>query len=127
MSTGSQAANLDEDGAIQALAFSENGYWLAVASKDSTSVVVWDLRKETKIKLLDHGSKVSSIVWDYTGQFLALAGPGGLAVQQYSKSTKEWSEPFRGAVPAVAARWGERAQSLVLLNAEGIIIIFGSH
>ena len=126
MSTGTQAANLDEDGAIQALAFSENGYWLAVASKDSTSVSVWDLRKETKIKVLDHGSKVSSIMWDYTGQFLVLAGPGGVAVQQYSKSTKEWSEPFRGAVPTVAAKWGERAQSLLSLNAEGVITIIGS-
>lgn len=129
VSSGTQAANLDEGGAsdaIQAITFSENGYWLAVVAQGSTYASVWDLRKETKVKVLDIGSQIDSIAWDYTGQFLALAGPGGLAVQQYAKSTKEWLEPFRSAAPTVAVEWGDRAQSLVTVNMEGRITIVGS-
>ena len=129
VSSGTQAANLDEGGAcgaIQVITFSENGYWLAVVAQGSTYASVWDLRKETKIKMLDIGSQIDSIAWDYTGQFLALAGPGGLSVQQYAKSTKEWLEPFRSAGPTVIVEWGERAQSLVTMNPNGRITVVGS-
>ena len=124
--TGTNAANFDGNGAIQALAFSENGTWLAVVVRGSTSVSIWDLRKSSQLKVLDTGSQIESIVWDYTGQFLVVAGPSGLSVQQYSKSTKEWSEPLRSAVPTVAVAWGAKAQSLITLSAEGIITLLGS-
>ena len=124
--TGTNAANFDGNGAIQALAFSENGTWLAVVVKGTTSVSIWDLRKSSQLKVLDIGSQIECIIWDYTGQFLAVAGPSGLSVQQYSKSSKEWSEPLRSAIPAVAVAWGSRAQSLISLSAEGIITLLGS-
>lgn len=123
---GTNAANFDTNGAIQALSFSENGTWLAVVVKGSTSVSIWDLRKSAQLKVLDIGSQIEKVVWDYTGQFLVVAGPRGLSVQQYSKSTKEWSEPLRSAIPAVAAAWGAQAQSLLSLSAEGIITIMGA-
>lgn len=124
--TGTNAANFANNGAIQALAFSENGTWLAVVVRGSTSVSIWDLRKSSQIKVLDTGSEIEQIAWDYTGQFLAVAGPSGLSVQQYSKSAKTWSEPLRSAVPAVAAAWGVNAQSVVCLDAEGVITLLST-
>lgn len=125
VTSGANAANFDESGPIQALSFSENGTWLAAVVTGSTSVSIWDLRKSTQIKVLETGGQITGMRWDYTGQFLATAGPGGVTVQQYSKSAKEWSEPLRLAVPAAAIDWGSSAQSLVSLN-KGLLTVLGS-
>jgi pre-mRNA-processing factor 19 len=124
VTSGANAANFDETGPIQALSFSENGIWLAVVAKASSIVSIWDLRKSAQLKVLETGGLVACIRWDYTGQFLATAGPSGITVQQYSKSAKEWSEPLRSAEPAVAVDWGSLAQNLVTLN-EGKLTILG--
>ena len=121
--TGANAADFNETGPIQALSFSENGTWLAAVVRGSNSVSIWDLRKAVQIKTLDTGGPVTGIRWDYTGQFLASAGPSGLAVQQYSKSTKEWSEPLRSAVAGVAVEWGPGAQKLVSVSEEGAVTV----
>ncbi len=126
MTSGANAANLDVSGPVQSLAFSENGTWLAAVSKGSTNVSIWDLRKSTQIKMLEVGGQIERIRWDWTGQFLAIAGPSGLSVQQYSKSTKSWSEPLRSSVHAVALDWGSNAQTIVSLGPDGAITIFGS-
>lgn len=76
-------------------------------------------------KSLEIGTRVDSVRWDYTGQFLAAAGPSGISVQSYSKPTKSWTEPLRSAVPAVAAAWGSGANSLVSVNPEGILTVLG--
>lgn len=113
---------------IQALAFSENGYWVAATAKGQSSVTIFDLRKEgdaAVAKVLETGGVVSSLSWDYTGQFLATAGSSGITVQQFTKSSKKWSEPFRSAVAAVAVRWGDAARQLVSVNAEGVVSVFG--
>lgn len=123
--SGANAANFDASGPIQALSFSENGTWLAAVVKGQTSVSIWDLRKAAQIKDLDIGSRIESVQWDYTGQFLVTAGPSGLAVQQYSKASKEWSEPLRSAVSAVAVEWGPQAQSLISLDSEGVVTVLG--
>ena len=123
--SGVNAANFDASGHIQALTFSENGTWLAAVVKGQTSVSIWDLRKAAQIKELEIGSQIEKVRWDYTGQFLVAAGPSGLAVQQYSKASKEWSELLRSAVPAVAVEWGPNAQSLISLNAEGVVTVLG--
>ena len=85
---------------------------------------IWDLRKAAQIKSLEIGSQIHSVRWDYTGQFLLAAGPSGLAIQQYLKSTKEWSEPLRSGVAAVCAEWGPKAQSIVSLGSDGSITEF---
>lgn len=121
--SGANAANFDTSGPIQALSFSENGTWLAAVVKGQTSISIWDLRKAAQIKELDIGSQIENVRWDYTGQFLVAAGPSGLAVQQYSKATKEWSEPLRSTVSAVAVEWGPHAQSLISCNTEGVVTI----
>ena len=124
--SGDNAANFDETGPIKALSFSENGTWLAAITNKSTSVSIWDLRKAACMNKLEIGGQLECIKWDYTGQFLATAGPSGLTVQQYSKSTKEWSEPLRSAIPTVAVEWGLNAHSLVLLGRDETVTVIGS-
>lgn len=126
ITTGDEAAAFDAGGPLQSLSFSENGTWLASAVQGQTSVSVWDLRKTAVVKTLDIGSEVSSARWDYSGQFLAVAGPGGVAVQQYEKKSKKWSEPFKKAVAAANVAWGSNGQSLVTLTAEGAITVLGA-
>ena len=126
MKTGTNAANFDATGPLEAVEFSENGIWLAAVVKGSTSVSIWDLRKAIQIKLLETGGQVLSVRWDYTGQYLATAGPTGVAIQHYLKSSKEWSELLRSAVPAVSIDWGLRAQNLVALDGDGVITILQS-
>lgn len=123
---GESMATFDAGGSLQTIAFSENGTWLAAAVQGQTTVQIWDLRKAASIKTLDIGSTVENVQWDYTGQFLAAAGAGSVAVQHYAKSGKQWSEPFRKAIPAAAVVWGASAQSLVALTAEGGLVELGS-
>lgn len=124
--SGAVAASYAMSGPVKCLFFSENGTLLAAVAENSTVLSVWDLRSSKETKVLDTGSKVDSIHWDYTGQFILTAGPSGLTVQQYTKATKEWSEPLRSAVPAAAAAWGPAAQSIVAMNAEGGITVLAA-
>ncbi|KEY72425.1 hypothetical protein S7711_01091 [Stachybotrys chartarum IBT 7711] len=123
-----QAAVFTLGAPVQALAFSENGFWLAATAKGQTSVTVFDLRKEgdaAAVKVLETGGAVQSLAWDYTGQFLATGGASGLTVQQYTKASKKWSEPFRNSTAAVAVRWGPSGKKLVAANSEGVVSVFG--
>ncbi|KAF3930567.1 hypothetical protein ABW19_dt0203462 [Dactylella cylindrospora] len=113
-------------GQVKSLKFSENGFWLAVACKGDNTVSLWDLRKGQMAKSIEIGSVVESISWDYTGQYLATAGPQGVTVQHYSKASKGWSVPLQSAVPAVALTWGARAESLVTLSNDGVVTVLGS-
>lgn len=114
---------------VQALTFSENGFWLAATAKGQTTVTIFDLRKEgdaAVAKVLETGGSVQSLAWDFTGQFLATGGASGVTVQQYTKSSKKWSEPLRNSTPAVAVRWGESGKTLVAVNGEGVVSILGA-
>lgn len=111
---------------VLALSFSENGTWLATTARGQTNVTIWDLRKMTEIKAIDIGSPVTNLSWDYTGQFLAVCGPGSVTVQQYAKASKQWSEPLRKATNAVNVKWGANAQSLVTLSADGAVVVFSN-
>ncbi|KAI5304076.1 hypothetical protein KEM56_006877 [Ascosphaera pollenicola] len=124
--SGSLAATFPTTGPLQALFFSENGTWLASVTKNSTSVSIWDLRKSSEVKVLETGSKIASLCWDYTGQYLLTGGPNGVTVQKYTKASKEWSEPLRAAVPAVGVAWGADAQSILALNAEGQVTVLSA-
>ncbi|KAJ4356807.1 uncharacterized protein N0V89_004844 [Didymosphaeria variabile] len=116
---GSPMAVMEAGGPVSALSFSENGTWFAVAVKGSNSASVWDIRKQSPIKMIDVGSPIDSVRFDYTGQFLATAGSGSVSVQQYTKSSKSWSEPVRKAVQARDIAWGASATSLIALTPEG--------
>lgn len=111
---------------VETLVFSENGYWFAATAKGQTTVTVFDLRKSgdaATVKVLDIGSAVHKLAWDYSGQFLATAGPSGVTVQQYAKSSKKWAEILQSATPAVALAWGDEAKRLVTVNGDGVVSI----
>ncbi|ORY19589.1 WD40-repeat-containing domain protein [Clohesyomyces aquaticus] len=122
---GTNMATLETGAPVRSISFSENGTWFAVAQTGSSTLSVWDLRKQAVLKVLDVGSPVDSMRWDYTGQFLATAGSGCVTVQQYTKSSKSWSEPVRKAVSARDVAWGANASSLVVLTPEGGLTIVG--
>lgn len=128
-STGEEAAAFSLGAPIQALVFSENGFWFAATAKGQTTVTIFDLRKQgdaAQAKVLDIGSAVQSLAWDYSQQFLATAGPTGVTVQQYSKGSKSWSEPLRvGVSNAVDVAWGPNAGQLLVVNSEGVISVLG--
>ncbi|KAJ5101949.1 hypothetical protein NUU61_004171 [Penicillium alfredii] len=124
--TGAAAADYAMSGPVKCLFFSENGTFLAAVAGNSTTVSIWDLRSSKETKVLDTGSQINSIFWDYTGQFLLTGGPSGLTVQQFSKTSKEWSEPLRSAVPARTVAWGSAAQSIVALNEEGVVTVLAA-
>ena len=127
--TGEEAATFTLGAPVEALVFSENGYWIAATAKGQTTVTVFDLRKEgdaATAKVLDVGSSVQSLAWDYTGQYLATAGPSGVTVQQYSKGKKSWSELLQSATPAVSLTWGEQAKQLITANGEGVISVLSA-
>ncbi|KAK3068879.1 hypothetical protein LTR53_013220 [Teratosphaeriaceae sp. CCFEE 6253] len=111
---------------INSLSFSENGTWLAASTSGQSAVTIYDLRKLNVLKTLDVGTAVTCVSWDYTGQFLAACGPGGVVVSQYSKSAKAWSEPFRKALSAVDLKWGASAKSLVALTGDGAVSVLGA-
>lgn len=111
---------------VRALSFSENGTWLASANQGQTAVTIWDLRKMNLLKTLEIGTAVSGISWDYTGQYLAACGPGGVVVNQYAKSSKSWLELLRKAVESVDVKWGEKANSLVALTGEGAVSVLAA-
>ncbi|KAJ5757514.1 uncharacterized protein N7511_006208 [Penicillium nucicola] len=124
--TGAAAADYAMSGPVKCLFFSENGTFLAAVADKSTTVSIWDLRTSKETKVLDTGSQISSIFWDYTGQYLLTGGPSGVTIQQFTKSSKSWSEPLRSAVPATSVAWGSAAQSVVALNEAGAVTVLAA-
>lgn len=126
--TGELAASFSLGAPVQALVFSENGFFFAATAKGQSTVTIFDVRKEgdaAKAKVLDVGGVTQSLAWDYTGQFLATAGPAGVTVQQYTKSSKSWSEPLRTAVRASCVKWGPQANKLLAISDNGILSALG--
>ncbi|CAK7567958.1 MAG: hypothetical protein SEPTF4163_005936 [Sporothrix epigloea] len=126
--SGDLATSFALGASVQALAFSENGYWIAATAKGQTTVTIFDLRKEgdaATAKVLDVGSAVVALAWDYSGQFLATAGPAGVTVQQFSKGPKTWSQTLSSATPAVAIQWGRHAKQLLSVNTAGVLSVNG--
>lgn len=62
-------------GGINAIAFSENGYYLATAAEDA-SIKLWDLRKLKNFKTiaLEDRYEVRDLVFDQSGMYLGVAG-----------------------------------------------------
>jgi pre-mRNA-processing factor 19 len=62
-------------GSINAIAFSENGYYLATAAEDA-SIKLWDLRKLKNFKTisLEDRYEVRDLVFDQSGMYLGVAG-----------------------------------------------------
>ncbi|KAI0177335.1 WD40-repeat-containing domain protein [Pestalotiopsis sp. NC0098] len=122
--TGEQATSFSLGAPVQSIVFSENGFWFAATAKGQTTVTIFDIRKEgdaAKAKVLDVGGTVLDLAWDYSQQFLATAGPTGVTVQQYAKSSKKWTELARKDFPATQVAWGKDARQLIAVGQDGRI------
>lgn len=126
--SGEQMAVFNLGAPVNSIAFSENGYWFAAASSSSPNITIFDLRKDgdaAKAKELPTAGPIRSLAWDYSSQYLAAAGPSGVTVHQYLKSSKAWSVPLEIGGRAVAVRWGEKAKTLVWVQEEGEVLVHG--
>ncbi|CAG8502266.1 5744_t:CDS:10 [Paraglomus occultum] len=105
-------------GAVTALAFSENGYYLATTSEDNL-VRLWDLRKLTNFKVLTlpEDNKLNKVVWDHTGQYLAV---GGTDVRVFhSKTWEELAVLADNTAEVTDLKFGELAKYLAVVGLDG--------
>ncbi|EPB78016.1 u-box domain protein [Ancylostoma ceylanicum] len=99
-------------GAVRAIAFSENGYYLATGAEDG-ELKLWDLRKLKNLKTLSlHDGKhsINNICFDHSGTYLAV-GSGDVEVLH----VKSWQvvATFENHTAAVTAvRFGDHARSV---------------
>jgi pre-mRNA-processing factor 19 len=124
--SGTEAAMFDLGGPVKNISFSENGIWVAGVVEGASTISIWDLRKAAQIATIDTGSAIDDMNWDYTGQFLAVAGEQAVSVQHYAKASKEWSEVLKKGTPATKVAWGRNARELVTLNQDGVIATLAS-
>jgi len=94
--TGALAASLTpENGTpftVNTLSFSENGYHLLAPDSTST-VAIWDLRKQSRATTIDLGSdfKVNKVVYDISALYFGVAGNEGGRIYAH----KTWDELLR--------------------------------
>ncbi|KAM7191765.1 Pre-mRNA-processing factor 19 [Rhypophila sp. PSN 637] len=127
--TGQLAASFTLGVQADVIVFSENGYWFAAAGKGQPTVAIFDLRKTGDAAKVHefHTDDVRAMAWDWTAQYLAIAGASGTIVQQYVKSSKSWSELLRTGTVGSAIGWGSDAKTLVAVDGKaGVISVLGA-
>lgn len=108
--------------AVTSLCFSQNGYHLAASTADGT-VRVFDLRKTQKLKeFASPGSTVHKVQYDYSGQYLAAAGPD-LRVYQ-SKSWEVLAALNSHSKDVMDVEWGANAAYLASVSKDRCLKFF---
>ena len=90
--SGTLAASLTPESGtpftVNTLSFSENGYHL-LAPDSTSSVAIWDLRKQTRAHTINLGEfKVNRVEYDSGAQYFAVAGSAGARLYAH----KTWEE-----------------------------------
>eukprot|EP00056_Hartaetosiga_gracilis_P002515 m.54422 g.54422 ORF g.54422 m.54422 type:complete len:496 (+) comp11085_c0_seq6:29-1516(+) len=114
----------EHTGKITALAFSENGFFLATAS--DALVNIWDLRKpaEPLVKSieLDAGKQVNALAFDNTGRFLAV---GGDDLRVYETEEWELKKTFSDhSRPINALQWSDDTTTLFSAGGDNSICVY---
>ncbi|KAF4351627.1 pre-mRNA-processing factor 19 [Cannabis sativa] len=117
-------------GAVTAISFSENGYFLATAASDG--VKLWDLRKLRNFRTFaPYGSETptSSVEFDHSGSYLALAG-ADIRVYQVANVKSEWNciktfPDLSGTGKATCVKFGPDAKYLAVGSMDRNLRIFG--
>ncbi len=115
---------VDHKAGITSLSFSENGYYLASSSEDS-SVIIWDLRKLTSVHKIECASPVNSATFDHSGLYLGLGCSDGTVSVYQSKvwtQLNSFARAHDGPVNSVA--FGRNATYLVSGGSDNHIKFF---
>ncbi|XVF62778.1 hypothetical protein PTKIN_Ptkin09bG0035800 [Pterospermum kingtungense] len=124
-------ANFDgHTGAVTAISFSENGYFLATAAHDG--VKLWDLRKLKNFRsfeLYDQDTPTNSVDFDHSGSYLAIAGSDS-RVYQVGSVKAEWNciktlPDLSGTGKATCVKFGPDAKYLAVGSMDRNLRIFG--
>ncbi|XP_039007228.1 pre-mRNA-processing factor 19-like isoform X2 [Hibiscus syriacus] len=124
-------ANFDgHTGAVTAISFSENGYFLATAAHDG--VKLWDLRKLKNFRsfeLYDQDTPTNSVDFDHSGSYLAIAG-SDIRVYQVGSVKAEWNciktlPDLSGTGRATSVKFGLDAKYLAVGSMDRNLRIFG--
>ncbi|XP_059632306.1 pre-mRNA-processing factor 19 [Cornus florida] len=117
-------------GAVTAISFSENGYFLATAAHDG--VKLWDLRKLRNFRTFtpyDESTPTQSVEFDHSGSYLALAG-SDIRVYQVANVKSEWNciktfPDLSGTGKATCAKFGPDAKYIAVGSMDRNLRIFG--
>lgn len=122
----SNVANFEgHSGSISAIAFSENGYYLATAGTEDACVKLWDLRKLKNFKTiqLEDNYEVKDLTFDHTGTYLAVAGTD---VRVYL--CKQWTDlkVFQDhTAAATGVRFGRNASYIASTSMDRTLKLYG--
>ncbi|XP_047337261.1 pre-mRNA-processing factor 19 homolog 1-like [Impatiens glandulifera] len=117
-------------GAVTAISFSENGYFLATAAHDG--VKLWDLRKLRNFRtfsLYDENTPTQSVDFDHSGSYLAIAG-ADTRVYQVANVKSEWNciktfPDLSGTGKATCVKFGDDGKYIAVGSMDRNLRIFG--
>ncbi|KAK4258410.1 hypothetical protein QN277_007865 [Acacia crassicarpa] len=117
-------------GAVTAISFSENGYFLATAAHDG--VKLWDLRKLKNFRTFapyDPETPTNSVEFDHSGSYLAVAG-SDVRIYQVANVKSEWNciktfPDLSGTGKATCVKFGEDAKYIAVGSMDRNLRIFG--
>ncbi|KAI4373877.1 hypothetical protein MLD38_011941 [Melastoma candidum] len=117
-------------GAITAVSFSENGYYLATAAYDG--VRLWDLRKLKNFRVLspyNEDTPTNSVEFDHSGSYLTVGG-SDLRVYQVGNVRSDWEcikswPDLSGTGKITSAKFGPDAKYLAVGSMDRNLRIFG--
>ncbi|KAL3648737.1 Pre-mRNA-processing factor 19 1 [Castilleja foliolosa] len=117
-------------GAVNAISFSENGYFLATAAQDG--VKLWDLRRLKNFRTFtpyDENTPTQSVEFDHSGNYLALGG-SDIRVYQVANVKSEWNciktfPDLSGTGKATSVKFGPDAKYIAVGSMDRNLRIFG--
>ncbi|KAI5649722.1 hypothetical protein M9H77_35727 [Catharanthus roseus] len=126
----SPVAKFDEMvGAVTAVSFSENGYFLATAAQDG--VKLWDLRKLRNFRTFAAEDKtpIQAVEFDHSGSYLAIGG-SDIRIYQVANVKSEWNciktfPDLSGTGRTTSLKFGTDAKYLAAGSMDRNLRIFG--
>eukprot|EP00438_Fugacium_kawagutii_P030340 Skav223223 [mRNA] locus=scaffold2231:133882:138294:+ [translate_table: standard] len=111
---------------VETLSFSGNGYYLASGSRDGV-VKLWDLRKPVNLQTLQVEGGVSSVCFDATGQYLAVASNTVQVFNFETKTSLTETVSLKDHTDAVTGLcWGPNAKTLASVSMDHSLKVYSA-